>query len=81
MFGEAFAVCSEAALENNFRRLQAMAGGKRIIAVVKANAYGHGAVPISRKLQELGCDMLAVACAAEAAELELAFSRSGVNDD
>ena len=40
-----------------------------LLGMVKANAYGHGAPAIGRKLQELGADMLAVACLAEAAEL------------
>lgn len=69
MFGEAFAVCSEAALENNFRRLQAMAGGKRIIAVVKANAYGHGLAFAARTLCAAGADFFAVARLSEAIAL------------
>ena len=40
-----------------------------MLAPVKADAYGHGAVPISHKLETLGCDVLAVACATEAIEL------------
>ena len=36
---------------------------------MKANAYGHGAVPIARRLVELGADYLAVACLDEAAGL------------
>ena len=59
-----------AALEHNYNALKALIPEEcKFLAPVKANAYGHGAVPVSRKLQELGCDMLAVACAAEAAEL------------
>ena len=58
------------ALEHNFKALKALIPKEcKFLAPVKANAYGHGAAPVSRKLQELGCDMLAVACAAEAAEL------------
>jgi len=41
----------------------------RIMAVVKANAYGHGAVEISRALLEYGIDAIAVATVGEAAEL------------
>ncbi|MCI8423999.1 MAG: alanine racemase [Lawsonibacter sp.] len=41
----------------------------RFLGLVKANAYGHGAVPVAKKLASLGVDMLAVACLAEAAEL------------
>ena len=39
------------------------------LAPVKANAYGHGAVTVSRTLTDLGCDYLAVACLPEALEL------------
>ena len=58
------------ALAHNYRALRAMAPeGCRFLGLVKADAYGHGAVRIGRKLQELGADMLAVACLAEAVEL------------
>jgi len=43
--------------------------GCRFLGVVKANAYGHGAVPVAKKLEELGAEYLAVACLEEAAEL------------
>lgn len=61
------------ALEYNFNALKSLIPNDcKLLAPVKANAYGHGAPPIARKLEELGCDMLAVACAAEAAELRQA---------
>jgi alanine racemase len=41
----------------------------QIIAVVKANAYGLGAVRIARELEALGCPMFSVACLQEAIEL------------
>lgn len=41
----------------------------KFLGVVKANAYGHGAVPVAKKLEELGADYLAVACLDEAVEL------------
>ena len=57
-------------LAHNYRTLQAlMPEGCRFLGVVKANAYGHGAGAIGRKLQELGCGILAVACLDEAMEL------------
>lgn len=43
--------------------------GCRLMPAVKANAYGHGAVPIARELNRLGIDAFCVACAAEGAEL------------
>ena len=43
--------------------------GCEVMAVVKANAYGHGAVPVSRKLQEIGVFQFAVATVDEGIEL------------
>ncbi len=56
-------------LEKNYRALRSVAQGSKFVGLVKANAYGHGAVPIAKKLQELGTDYLAVACLDEAVEL------------
>lgn len=59
-----------AALEHNYRALRALAPqGCRFLGLCKADAYGHGALPVAKKLQELGADMLAVACVDEAAQL------------
>ena len=61
------------ALAHNYHTLRALAPwGCKFLGLVKADAYGHGAPMIGRKLQELGADMLAVACAAEAEELRRA---------
>lgn len=61
------------ALAHNYRALRALTPeGCKFLGLVKANAYGHGAVPVAKKLEELGCDMLAVACVAEAAQLRQA---------
>ena len=43
--------------------------GCRFLGVVKSDAYGHGALPVSRLLQEAGADYLAVSCLDEALEL------------
>ena len=43
--------------------------GCRFLGVVKADAYGHGAVPVARLLQDAGADYLAVSCLDEALEL------------
>ena len=57
-------------LEHNYRALRAMLpAGCRFLGVVKADAYGHGAVSVARKLEQLGAEYLAVACLAEAEEL------------
>lgn len=44
-------------------------GPVKVLGMVKANAYGHGAPVIGKKLQELGAEMLAVACLDEAVQL------------
>ena len=59
-------------LEHNYRALRACAPSSKFLATVKANAYGHGAVPMARRLVELGADYLAVACLDEAAGLRQA---------
>ncbi len=41
----------------------------RILAVVKANAYGHGAVPLARAAIDAGCSMLGVGDSTEALQL------------
>lgn len=56
-------------LEANYRALRALAPESRFAGLVKANAYGHGAIPVARKLERLGADYLAVACLDEALEL------------
>src|SRR5206468_5028775 len=43
-----------------------------IIAVVKANAYGHGARQVARALEDAGADLLACADIEEGAELRAA---------
>jgi alanine racemase len=62
-----------AAVERNCARLREAAGpGSSLCAVVKANAYGHGAVPVARAALAGGASWLAVATVNEAAELRAA---------
>jgi len=60
-----------AALRHNVGVARALAPRARVMAVVKANAYGHGAVTIAGALQD-EVDALAVACIEEALELRFA---------
>jgi alanine racemase len=61
------------ALAANVATLRGLAApGTELIAVVKANAYGHGAVEVSETLTALGAERLAVATVSEAAELRAA---------
>lgn len=58
------------ALKHNFLQVRRKAGpGRAILAVVKADAYGHGAVPVARTLQQAGADFFGVAIAEEGVEL------------
>lgn len=63
------AVIDLSALEHNFQEARHRAAGRKILAVVKAGAYGHGAVEVSRRLLALGVDMLGVALVEEGREL------------
>lgn len=67
-----YAAIDLGALASNFAHLRERAGGRDVIAVVKADAYGHGAVPVVRRLRAEGCRRFAVAVLSEAAELRRA---------
>ena len=60
---------SFSALENNISLVKSIVGNRKILGVVKANAYGHGLVEISKQLEELGVDYLGVAYIEEAVYL------------
>lgn len=61
------------ALEHNFNQIRKrVRQGTKILAVVKANAYGHGSVRVSSELQRLGVDFLGVATCEEGIELRKA---------
>ncbi|WP_294126481.1 alanine racemase [uncultured Clostridium sp.] len=56
-------------LANNMKNIKKLAGNKEVIAVVKADAYGHGALDVAPCLLENGASRLAVAMLTEAIEL------------
>ncbi|WP_208559227.1 alanine racemase [Marinilactibacillus kalidii] len=57
-------------LEYNYHQMKKKLDPKtKFMSVVKADAYGHGAVEVSKKLESLGTDYLAVAVLDEAMEL------------
>jgi alanine racemase len=60
------------AIVANYNVARRLGGGRNVIAVVKADGYGHGAVPVARRLVSAGCAHLAVVTVAEAAELRAA---------
>jgi alanine racemase len=57
------------ALRSNFRALRAVAAHGELMVVVKADAYGHGAVTVARALLDEGCRHFGVATLYEAREL------------
>jgi alanine racemase len=61
-------------LAHNMREIRRIAKSENIIAVVKADAYGHGAIDVAPVLLENGANSLAVAIQSEAVELR----RSGI---
>lgn len=62
-------------LANNMREIKKISKSKDIIAVVKADAYGHGAIDTAPVFLENGATKLAVAVISEAVELR----ESGIN--
>ena len=59
-----------ATLERNLRRIKAgLPQGVQYVAVVKADAYGHGIQPVVSRLMQCGADMFAVANVAEGAQI------------
>jgi len=58
------------ALAHNYRQARKRTGPNvKYLGVVKADAYGHGALQVAKKLEELGADYLAVSSLDEAREL------------
>ncbi len=74
----AWAEISLAQIAANWRELRRAARGAEVCAVVKANAYGHGAVPVSRALESAGAAWFAVSNAAEGAEVRRAGIRGRI---
>ncbi len=69
---ERSAVVDLAAVRHNVRRIKEVAAPARLMAVVKADAYGHGAVPVAGAALGAGADALGVAHVAEALQLRAA---------
>jgi len=62
------------ALQHNFHRVRALAPDSKVMDIIKANAYGHGLVPVAQALR--GRDAFGVACLEEAISLrEAGFDR------
>lgn len=65
------------AIGYNIQQLQSRIGKSKFMAVLKADGYGHGSVPIAKKAVECGVDYLAVALLEEA----LVLRENGIDND
>lgn len=61
-------------IRDNFRAIRLHAGTRVVIPVLKANAYGHGALAVARALEPMGVSLIAVAYVDEA----IALRRAGI---
>jgi alanine racemase len=59
-------------LRRNYKRVRQLAGLRKVLAVIKADAYGHGAVAVANCLAQCGVDWFGVASVEEALELRAA---------
>lgn len=66
------------AIRDNFLELRAFAGPAELLPIVKADAYGHGAVPCARVLEAAGARFFGVALTEEGVELRRAGIRSRI---
>ncbi|MDK1472850.1 alanine racemase [Streptomyces sp. 549] len=66
------------ALRGNVRALRARASGAELMAVVKADAYGHGALPCARAARQAGASWLGTATPEEALALRAGGDRGRV---
>jgi alanine racemase len=67
------------AILHNLRVIRKQVGARRkILAVVKSNAYGLGAVPVAKALQKAGTEWFGVTCANEGVELREAGIRKRI---
>lgn len=57
-------------IRHNYKAIrESLPEGCRFLGIVKADAYGHGALPVAKLLQREGAEYLAVSCLDEALEL------------
>lgn len=74
-----WAEISLGAITKNLRVIRRQIGrGRKILAIVKANAYGHGAVPVTKALAKAGADWFGVTSVSEGAELRASGIRQPI---
>ena len=72
LYHRSAAVVDLACISRNLEVVREKAPGRKIIAMVKANAYGHGSVRVAEHLAAQGVDYLGTAFVEEALELRKA---------
>ena len=65
-------------LERNYQTIQTMVGNSKVMAVIKANAYGHGIISVAQTLSDAGIHGFCVALESEAEELIKADIRTPI---
>jgi alanine racemase len=68
----------QAILHNQHAIRKQVGASRKILAVVKSNAYGLGAVPVAKALQKAGTEWFGVTCANEGVELREAGIRKRI---
>jgi alanine racemase len=64
-------------IANNYKTIKKLTGGQ-VLAIVKADAFGHGMIEVSKKLESIGVDILGTADIDEAMELRHAGIKSPI---
>nr|WP_289039071.1 alanine racemase [uncultured Allobacillus sp.] len=77
-FRHTWAEVNLTAIKENMKMIRQSYPNKRIYVAVKANAYGHGYIPVSEAALEAGADALAVASLDEAILLRDAFPEASI---
>ncbi|MEI6805071.1 MAG: alanine racemase [Myxococcaceae bacterium] len=72
------AIINLGALSRNVSKIQQLAGTQNIIAMVKANAYGHGLIPVGQFLESQGVKCFGVATVEEGEDLRAAGIQSKI---
>lgn len=67
-----------AAIQHNLAVVRRYAPNSKVMAAIKADGYGHGAVPVARALEAVQVDAFAVACLEEAMQLRHAHVQTPI---
>lgn len=65
-------------LENNYKRICEYAGDAKVMCIVKADAYAHGALRCAETLYRAGCRFFGVSCINEAVEIRNCVRESDI---